>query len=505
MSEQLTQSTKLILLLAVIVFVIGFHVYTTGGILKGLSHKNPIKSMTMLQGNSKPMIQLEPLSSGPGMELNYEPYVFPSLIESNTDIFFGIKSAVAMEKRIIDAAETWLQFVKPDSFKIFTDGGDAHLGFFMYMEKLISSALSVPRDGRDEPESTHDLRYFVPTQAYGCGGTHERADLCCKTGTAFSHFFEKRKENWFCWVDDDMYVLVPNLRRAIHDLDPFNTGKEPFYLGHACADGTLCQVGNPKNPCWSCATTCISRAAVKLIYETNFKDSKFPSQCNAFGYPDDHSIALAFSKHNIYINNNIKNTGMLFRDEYDIYWTNSKRMSRVLERPSLTALASSSVVLHPGASRPTCTGQEDDAYLYPKKAAEDSVSFQRTMFRELHNMLYGENCPALRFPRHNRTMDMHPGLETKSASTSRCTFVSESQKMLQMNSAMLDRPLRRMQLMSCHRNCLFPVLVDESSKLVHKSICSRVIEEAKQIPFRNKIGGHYNYARFRNVMQPRGR
>ncbi|XP_076817919.1 beta-1,3-N-acetylglucosaminyltransferase lunatic fringe-like [Clavelina lepadiformis] len=59
-----------------------------------------------------------------------------------------------------------------------------------------------------------------------CGNTYFRDHLCCKTGTEFDVFLEKR-EKWWCHFDDDNYV---NTERLVALLDNFNYS-ESFYIG----------------------------------------------------------------------------------------------------------------------------------------------------------------------------------------------------------------------------------------------------------------------------------
>lgn len=71
-----------------------------------------------------------------------------------------------------------------------------------------------------------------------CGQTHERGDLCCKTGHALEILSEALQNSnettpeskWLCVVDDDVYVNWAVLRQVLFQVF-LEVGRNPVYLG----------------------------------------------------------------------------------------------------------------------------------------------------------------------------------------------------------------------------------------------------------------------------------
>eukprot|EP00041_Stephanoeca_diplocostata_P033992 m.1139150 g.1139150 ORF g.1139150 m.1139150 type:complete len:348 (-) comp24441_c0_seq73:2089-3132(-) len=70
--------------------------------------------------------------------------------------------------------------------------------------------------------------HYIPTP---CPTGHGIFDLCCKTAHEILWYLKRREENerldWYCHVDDDMYVLKDNLYKLLLSYD----ATQPWFIG----------------------------------------------------------------------------------------------------------------------------------------------------------------------------------------------------------------------------------------------------------------------------------
>ena len=154
-----------------------------------------------------------------------------------------------------------------------------------------------------------------------CPSGHSKPDLCCKLEHEFKLFQEKRSGSddgdvllsvdvqdarrllrkppeWFCHIDDDMYLLPKNLESMLANYDP--AGKHFIGPSNLFPDDTLHRT--PETPEGSTSTGlhhpcngvyCMSYALVDLLYP-KMKNGQFSASCTKT--PDDIAITdLAFS------------------------------------------------------------------------------------------------------------------------------------------------------------------------------------------------------------------
>lgn len=119
------------------------------------------------------------------------------------DIFIAVKTTRKYHKTRLELLiQTWVSQAKQQTY-IFTDGEDKELQ---------------QRTGTN----------FINTN---CSAAHTRQALCCKMSVEYDKFIESQKK-WFCHVDDDNYVLLPNLLLL---LSSFHHSQD-VYLGRPSLD-----------------------------------------------------------------------------------------------------------------------------------------------------------------------------------------------------------------------------------------------------------------------------
>ncbi|XP_065889885.1 beta-1,3-N-acetylglucosaminyltransferase lunatic fringe-like [Dysidea avara] len=129
------------------------------------------------------------------------------------NIYFSVKSSWRNYKgRVFTSMLTWFQVLDKDELAIIGDNSSAGKPYADVIRKsgfnLINSS---------------------------CGDDHSRYALCCKTGTEFSSYYKtlekhidsKDRYQWYCHVDDDIYVNVPQLSHVLQQYDP----SKPYYIG----------------------------------------------------------------------------------------------------------------------------------------------------------------------------------------------------------------------------------------------------------------------------------
>eukprot|EP00118_Oscarella_pearsei_P014197 m.120075 g.120075 ORF g.120075 m.120075 type:complete len:396 (+) comp37721_c0_seq17:10-1197(+) len=149
-----------------------------------------------------------------------------------------------------------------------------------------------------------------------CGFTHSRDSLCCKAEQEFESFYINKQgkryrpptlhlrlrdqlfPRWFCHVDDDNYVNVPEL---INLLEKYNSSAD-YYLGKSSLARTIEISWTGKNfpedavqkPFWFAtggAGYCVSRALADKM-EPHVRKGKFRELCRIVRLPDD--VTLGF-------------------------------------------------------------------------------------------------------------------------------------------------------------------------------------------------------------------
>ncbi|KAK6170600.1 hypothetical protein SNE40_018957 [Patella caerulea] len=115
-----------------------------------------------------------------------------------SDIFISVKTTQRNHKsRLRILLDTWILLAR-DQTHIFTDA--------------------------DDPEISHDKGVHVVNT--NCLPTHSRQALCCKMAIEYDSFLESKKR-WFCHVDDDTYVNIPQLVKLVKKYDH----TQDWYLG----------------------------------------------------------------------------------------------------------------------------------------------------------------------------------------------------------------------------------------------------------------------------------
>ncbi|XP_065903066.1 beta-1,3-N-acetylglucosaminyltransferase manic fringe-like [Dysidea avara] len=129
------------------------------------------------------------------------------------NIYFSVKSCSRNYKtRVFTSMLTWFQVLDKDELAIISDN---------------SSAV--------KPYTDIVRRSGFNLIISSCKDDHSRYGLCCKTGIEFSSYYkalEKHNDNkdryqWYCHVDDDEYVNVPQLSHVLQQYDP----SKPYYIG----------------------------------------------------------------------------------------------------------------------------------------------------------------------------------------------------------------------------------------------------------------------------------
>ncbi|XP_053150568.1 beta-1,3-N-acetylglucosaminyltransferase radical fringe isoform X2 [Hemicordylus capensis] len=122
------------------------------------------------------------------------------------DIFIAVKTTRKYHKtRLSLLFQTWISQAKGQTF-IFTDWEDRELRL---------------RAG-DHVINTN------------CSAVHTRQALCCKMSVEYDKFLESGRK-WFCHVDDDNYVNLPNL---LHLLSAFSHSQD-VYVGRPSLDHAI--------------------------------------------------------------------------------------------------------------------------------------------------------------------------------------------------------------------------------------------------------------------------
>jgi len=202
-----------------------------------------------------------------------------SLPESSSDVFVTMKTAGAHgESRLSLAFITWMQTIDPKNVRIITDTASG---------KWFSAA------------KTRGIG-VIETD---CPRGHGQTDLCCKSGTEFEQYYlaRDRGENykWFCHIDDDVYVNIPNLVKKLHSYNPSDKRYVGYWLTNLWGSGRMTN-GNYDNfphvrrgyyygdgPCY-CMSAPLMDAGEKYY---RGKDA-FVSACNKANLPDDDTVGL---------------------------------------------------------------------------------------------------------------------------------------------------------------------------------------------------------------------
>lgn len=185
------------------------------------------------------------------------------------DIFIGVKTTTRYhQSRLNVLYKTWFQQAKRETY-FFTDGED--------------------------PEWQNKTgNHMVNT---GCQPDHHRQSLCCKFAAMFVKYVESRKR-WFCQLDDDNYLNIPNLLRL---LDTYPSDKD-LYLGRSSLNHpieTMDRENDMKTVRFWFATGgagfCLSKAlAYKMLPYAG--GGMFQSMCNRIRLPDDVTVGFIIEK-----------------------------------------------------------------------------------------------------------------------------------------------------------------------------------------------------------------
>jgi len=116
------------------------------------------------------------------------------------DILFTVKTTAKFHKtRLPVLLSTWVSFVRDNTY-FFTDAEDADLAARLPPNRLVNT---------------------------NCSASHNRKALCCKMAAEFDAFLKDLTKRWFCHVDDDTYVNVPEMLHLLRTFDH----REDWYLG----------------------------------------------------------------------------------------------------------------------------------------------------------------------------------------------------------------------------------------------------------------------------------
>ncbi|XP_065903065.1 beta-1,3-N-acetylglucosaminyltransferase radical fringe-like [Dysidea avara] len=129
------------------------------------------------------------------------------------NIYFSVKSSGKNYKdRLFPSMLTWFQLLDKDELTITSDNASAGKP---YLDRIKKAGFNVVISS--------------------CPGDHSYKALCCKTGMEFSSYYKalekhngnKDRYQWYCHVDDDIYVNVPQLSHVLQQYDP----SKPYYIG----------------------------------------------------------------------------------------------------------------------------------------------------------------------------------------------------------------------------------------------------------------------------------
>ncbi|XP_064595659.1 fringe glycosyltransferase-like [Liolophura sinensis] len=114
------------------------------------------------------------------------------------DVYISVKTTQKYhQSRVKILLDTWVQLAREQTY-FFTDTDDAEL------QKRTNG-------------------HMINTN---CSGQHNRQALCCKMAQEYDYFLQSKKR-WFCHIDDDTYVNVPELVRLLQQYNH----TDDWYLG----------------------------------------------------------------------------------------------------------------------------------------------------------------------------------------------------------------------------------------------------------------------------------
>ncbi|XP_041466757.1 beta-1,3-N-acetylglucosaminyltransferase radical fringe-like [Lytechinus variegatus] len=181
------------------------------------------------------------------------------------DVFIGVKTTEKYHStRLQLILDTWFSLA-PEQTYFFTDGEDM------------------------EPYQNKTNGHMVNT---GCKQIHSPQGLCCKLSAIFSSFkaFDKR---WYCHVDDDNYLNIPQLLALLRGYDH----NQDYYLGKPSVTHSIKGKDHLKNTSaefWfgtGGAGVCYSKALVPKMMPYASR-GKFGETCARAGRPDDMTIGF---------------------------------------------------------------------------------------------------------------------------------------------------------------------------------------------------------------------
>ncbi|XP_065891470.1 beta-1,3-N-acetylglucosaminyltransferase manic fringe-like isoform X2 [Dysidea avara] len=207
------------------------------------------------------------------------------------NIFFSVKTTDAyFTTRLLLLMLTWFQVVSKDKLSIVSDAPATDL--YVNATRRAGFNLIVS----------------------DCVAEHSFRGLCCKTGTEFAafykaienHRYEEESFQWFCHVDDDIYVNVPQLSKLLKQYDP----RLPFYIGKFPAvqlRKSLMKVESPVRMSFTKngypvkqihfqyatgATYCISHELMMQAKQYLNGKEAFGTICKLTQYPDDMTVGF---------------------------------------------------------------------------------------------------------------------------------------------------------------------------------------------------------------------
>lgn len=135
--------------------------------------------------------------------------------------------------------------------------------------------------------------------ATGCPSAHGLTALCCKTEAEVKLFYDRRQSNptlnWFCHIDDDMYLLRDNLIALLEQYDGSNglhfIGPNNFWPDDTRHLNSLTTKSGILHPM---SVYCISGPLIDALYPLHMKGGRFRRSCT--NRPDDVILSdLIFS------------------------------------------------------------------------------------------------------------------------------------------------------------------------------------------------------------------
>ncbi|XP_067951112.1 beta-1,3-N-acetylglucosaminyltransferase radical fringe-like [Watersipora subatra] len=191
----------------------------------------------------------------------------PQGATSITDIFIAVKSSGKFHTtRLPLLLDTWIPLAKKSTFLI-TDVDDPELM------------------SRFEPG-----HYQMST----CPQSHYRKGLVCKVSLAYDLFMLKQRR-WFCIVDDDTYINIPNLVATLQKFD----STLDWYIGRPSLKYPIrVTINNLKESFWfhtGGAGYCISRA-LALKMSPHALGGKLRELADTIRVPDDVAVGYIINK-----------------------------------------------------------------------------------------------------------------------------------------------------------------------------------------------------------------